>query len=116
MTIGTNANLEELIKYSPQEIDFDFILAELKELEEWRELLGNGEYSVDDVKLRISEQEDSIAEKDRDIEDLEVKVAELSEEISYLNNRVEELGLTIEDYETEIERLKETIDDMISSG
>lgn len=115
MTLGTNANLEELIKYSPQEIDFDFILAELKELEEWRELLGDDEYSVDDVKLRISEQEDSIAEKDRDIEDLEAKVDELSEEISYLNNRVEELELTIEDYETEIERLKEAIDHMISS-
>ena len=94
MTLGTNASLEELIKYSPQEVDFDFILAELKELEEWRELMDNGEYSVDDVKLRISEQEDSIAKKDRDIEDLEYE---------------------LDDANNEIERLKETIDDMISS-
>ena len=115
MTLGTNANLEELIKYSPQEINFDFILAELKELEGWRELLDVDEYSVDDVKERLSEQEDNIAKKDRDIEDLEAKVDELYEEIGFLNNRVEELELTIEDYETEIERLKETIDDMISS-
>ena len=50
MTLGTNANLEELIKYSPQEINFDFILAELKELREWREL---GE-SVGDVEGRIN--------------------------------------------------------------
>lgn len=99
MTLGTNANLEELIKYSPQEVDFDFILAELKELEEWRELMGDDECSVDDVKERLSEQEDSIAEKDRDIEDLEAKVDELSEEIGYLNNRVEELESTIEDLE-----------------
>lgn len=105
MTLGTNANLEELIKYSPQEIDFDFILAELKELEEWRELLGNWEYSVDYVKERISEYE----------KDLEFKVDELSEEIGYLNNRVEELDLTIEDYETEIKRLKETIENLTPS-
>lgn len=95
MTLGTNANLEELIKYSPQEIDFDFILAELKELEEWR---GLGE-AAGDVEGRINYLEDSLAEKDRDIEDLEAKVDELSEEVSYLNNRVEELELTIEDLE-----------------
>lgn len=94
MTLGTNASLEELIEYSPQEIDFDFILEELKELEEWRELLGNGEYSVDDVKERISEQEDSIAEKDRDIEDLEYE---------------------LDDANNEIERLKETIENLTAS-
>lgn len=94
MTLGTNANLEELIKYSPQEIDFDFILAELKELEGWRELLGNGEYSVDDVKERISEQEAEAEEKDE---------------------KIEILGCDIFDLKQEIERLKETIDDMISS-
>ena len=94
MTLGTNANLEELIKYSPQEIDFDFILAELKELEEWRELLGDDEYSVDDVKERIVGHANDIADKEAQIEDLE-------EELDDANN--------------EIERLKETIDDMISS-
>ena len=94
MTLGTNANLEELIKYSPQEIDFDFILAELKELEEWRELLGDDEYSVDYLKELISEQEDSIADKEAQIEKLE-------DELDDANN--------------EIERLKEAIDHMISS-
>lgn len=111
MTLGTNANLEELIKYSPQEINFDFILAELKELEEWR-VLGE---AAGDVEGRINYLEDSIAKKDRDIEDLEAKVYELSQEINYLNNRVEELELTIEDYETEIERLKETIENLTAS-
>ena len=90
MTIGTNANLEELIKYSPQEIDFDFILEELKELREWREL---GE-SVGDVEGRINDLEVDIELKDKQIEKLE-----------------DELG----DANNEIERLKETIDDMISS-
>ena len=94
MTLGTNANLEELIKYSPQEIDFDFILAELKELEEWRELLGNGEYSVDDVKERIVDHENDIEDKDKQIEKLEYE---------------------LDDANNEIERLKEAIDDMISS-
>ena len=90
MTLGTNANLEELIKYSQQEIDFDFILAELKELEEWREL---GE-SVGDVEGRINDLEVDIELKDKEIEKLE-------DELDDANN--------------EIERLKETIDDMISS-
>ena len=90
MTLGTNANLEELIKYSPQEIDFDFILAELKELEEWREL---GE-SVGDVEGRINDLEVDIELKDKQIEKLE-------DELDDANN--------------EIKRLKETIDDMISS-
>lgn len=94
MTLGTNANLEELIKYSPQEIDFDFILAELKELEEWRELLGDDEYSVDDVKERIVDHANDIADKEAQIENLE-------DELDDANN--------------EIERLKEAIDHMISS-
>lgn len=94
MTLGTNANLEELIKYSPQEIDFDFILAELKELEEWRELLGDDEYSVDDVKERINDLETDSELKDEQIEKLE-------DDLEEANN--------------EIERLKEAIDHLISS-
>ncbi len=90
MTLGTNASLEELIKYSPQEIDFDFILAELKELREWREL---GE-SVGDVEGRINDLEVDIELKDKQIEKLEDE---------------------LDDHQYEIERLKETIDDMISS-
>ena len=90
MTLGTNANLEELIKYSPQEIDFDFILAELKELEEWREL---GE-AAGDVEGRINDLEVDIELKDKQIENLE-------DELDDANN--------------EIERLKEAIDHMISS-
>ena len=90
MTLGTNANLEELIKYSPQEIDFDFILAELKELEEWREL---GE-AAGDVEGQINNLEVDIELKDEQIEKLE-------EELDDANN--------------EIERLKEAIDDLIAS-
>lgn len=90
MTLGTNASLEELIKYSPQEIDFDFILAELKELREWREL---GE-SVGDVEGRINDLEVDIELKDKQIEKLEDE---------------------LDAHQYEIERLKETIDDMISS-
>lgn len=95
MTLGTNANLEELIKYSPQEIDFDFILAELKELEEWREL---GE-SVGDVEGRINDLETDVETKDNDIVNLEFKVDELSEEVSYLKNRIEELECALEEKE-----------------
>lgn len=94
MTLGTNASLEELIKYSPQEIDFDFILEELKELEEWRELMGNDEYSVDDVKERIVGHENDIADKDKQIEKLEYE---------------------LDDADNEIERLKETIENLTAS-
>lgn len=90
MTLGTNANLEELIKYSPQEIDFDFILEELKELEEWREL---GE-SVGDVEGRINDLVTDIELKDKQIEKLE-------DELDDANN--------------EIERLKETIENLTAS-
>jgi len=85
MTLGTNASLEELIKYSPQEIDFDFILAELKELREWREL---GE-SVGDVEGRINDLEVDIELKDKQIEKLE-------DELDDANNEIERLKETIE--------------------
>lgn len=91
MTLGTNANLEELIKYSPQEIDFDFILAELKELEEWRELLVNGEYSVDDVKERIVDHENDIELKDKQIEKLEYELDDANNEIERLKEIIENL-------------------------
>lgn len=94
MTLGTNANLEELIKYSPQEIDFDFILAELKELEEWRKLLNPLEYSVDDVKERINWYE-AEAEKN--------------------GERIDTLECDIFDLEQEVERLKETIENLTAS-
>ena len=94
MTLGTNTNLEELIKYSPQEIDFDFILAELKELEEWRELLDDDEYSVDDVKERIT--------------DLEIQCIEKAEQITALEDDLDESI-------NEIERLKEAIENLTAS-
>ena len=99
MTLGTNANLEELIKYSPQEIDFDFILEELKELEEWRELLDQFEYCAADVKERIDALDVEANTKGCEIYDLKVKVDELSEEINFLNNRIEELESTLEEKE-----------------
>ena len=85
MTLGTNASLEELIKYSPQEINFDFILAELKELEEWREL---GE-AAGDVEGRINDLETAIELKDKQIEKLE-------DELDDANNEIERLKETIE--------------------
>jgi uncharacterized coiled-coil protein SlyX len=87
MTLGTNATLEELIKYSPQEIDFDFILAELKELEEWREL---GE-SVGDVEGRINVLEIDIELKDKQIENLEYALDDANNEIERLKETIENL-------------------------
>lgn len=94
MTLGTNASLEELIKYSPQEIDFDFLLAELKELEEWRELLDKFEYRAADVKERIT--------------DLEIQCIEKAEQITALEDDLDESI-------NEIERLKETIENLTPS-
>lgn len=87
MTLGTNATLEELIKYSPQEIDFDFILAELKELEEWREL---GE-SVGDVEGRINVLEIDIELKDKQIGNLEYALDDANNEIERLKETIENL-------------------------
>lgn len=93
MTLGTNANLKEQIKYAPGEINFDLIVEALDELEEWREL---GE-AAGDVEGRIDDLQDGIETKDKDIEELEAKVDELSEEIDYLKNRIEELECALED-------------------
>ena len=87
MTLGTNATLEELIKYSPQEIDFDFILAELKELEEWREL---GE-AAGDVEGQINDLEIDIELKDKQIEKLEYELDDANNEIERLKEIIENL-------------------------
>ena len=89
MTLGTNASLEELIKYSPQEIDFDFILAELKELEEWRKLLNPLEYSVDDVKERINWYEAEAEKNGERIDTLECDIYDLEQEIERLKEAIE---------------------------
>lgn len=91
MTLGTNATLEERLKYAPDEITPDEIAKVLDELADWRELLSDEFDGPDDIKARLEELEDDIARKDRDIEDLETEVDELSQEINYLNNRNAEL-------------------------
>ncbi len=97
MTLGTNANLKEQIKYAPGEINFDLIVEALDELEEWRELGESAGY----VEWRIDDLESDVTTKDNDIEELEAKVDELSEEISYLKNRVEELECALEEAENQ---------------
>ncbi len=87
MTLGTNASLEELIKYSPQEIDFDFLLAELKELEGWREL---GE-AAGDVEGRINDLEIDIELRDKQIENLEYALDDANNEIERLKETIENL-------------------------
>ena len=111
MTLGTNANLEELLKYSPQEIDFDFILAELKELEEWREL---GE-AAGDVEGLINDLEVDIEVKDKQIEDLEDELDDANNEIERLKETIEKLEDELDDHQYEIERLKETIENLTAS-
>ena len=94
MTLGTNATLEERLKYAPDEITPDEIAKVLDELADWRELLSDEFDGPDDIKARLEELEIDIELKDKQIEELE-------DELDDANN--------------EIERLKETIDDMISS-
>lgn len=97
MTLGTNANLKEQIKYAPSEINFDLIVEAIEELEEWRELGESAGY----VEWRIDDLESDVNTKDSDIEELEAKVEELSEEVSYLKNRIEELEAALEDAENQ---------------
>jgi len=89
MTLGTNATLEERLKYAPDEITPDEIAKVLDELAAWRELLSDEFDGPDDIKARLEELEDDIARKDRDIEDLE-------DELDDANNEIERLKETIE--------------------
>ena len=97
MTLGTNATLEERLKYAPDEVTHDEIAKMLDELAAWRELLSDEFDGPDDIKARLEELEDDIARKDRDIEDLEAEVDELSQEINYLNNRNAELEAELQE-------------------
>ena len=97
MTLGTNATLEERLKYAPDEITPDEIAKVLDELADWRELLSDEFDGPDDIKARLEELEDDIARKDRDIEDLETEVDELSQEINYLNSRYAELEAELQE-------------------
>ena len=94
MTLGTNATLEERLKYAPDEITPDEIAKVLDELADWRELLSDEFDGPDDIKARLEELEIDIELKDKQIEKLEDE---------------------LDAHQYEIERLKETIDDMISS-
>ena len=97
MTLGTNATLEERLKYAPDEVTHDEIAKMLDELAAWKELSSDEFDGPDDIKARLEELEDDIARKDRDIEDLEAEVDELSQEINYLNNRNAELEAELQE-------------------
>lgn len=94
MTLGTNATLEERLKYAPDEITPDEIAKVLDELADWRELLSDEFDGPDDIKARLEELEIDIELKDKQIENLEY---------------------ALDDANNEIERLKETIENLTAS-
>lgn len=89
MTLGTNATLEERLKYAPDEITPDEIAKVLDELADWRELLSDEFDGPDDIKARLEELEIDIELKDKQIEELE-------DELDDANNEIERLKETIE--------------------
>ena len=91
MTLGTNATLEERLKYAPDEITHDEIAKVLDELAAWKELLSDEFDGPDDIKARLEELEEEVTLKDREIGALEFEKAKLEIKINNLENLVEEL-------------------------
>lgn len=94
MTLGTNATLEERLKYAPDEITPDETAKVLDELAAWKELSSDEFDGPDDIKARLEELEIDIELKDKQIENLEY---------------------ALDDANNEIERLKETIENLTAS-
>ena len=91
MTLGTNATLEERLKYAPDEITPDEIAKVLDELAAWKELLSDEFDGPDDIKARLEELEEEVTLKDSEIGALEIENAKLEIKINNLENLVEEL-------------------------
>jgi len=91
MTLGTNATLEERLKYAPDEIAPDEIAKVLDELAAWKELLSDEFDGPDDIKARLEELEEEVTLKDSEIGALEIENAKLEIKINNLENLVEEL-------------------------
>lgn len=91
MTLGTNATLEERLKYAPDEITPDEIAKVLDELADWRELLSDEFDGPDDIKARLEELEDDIELKDKQIENLEYALDDANNEIERLKETIENL-------------------------
>jgi polyhydroxyalkanoate synthesis regulator phasin len=91
MTLGTNATLEERLKYAPDEITTDEIAKVLDELAAWKELSSDEFDGPDDIKARLEELEEEVTLKDGEIGALEIENAKLKIEINNLENFVQEL-------------------------
>lgn len=91
MTLGTNATLEERLKYAPDEITPDEIAKVLDELAAWKELLSDEFDGPDDIKARLEELEEEVTLKDSEIGGLEFENAKLEIKINNLEDYVEEL-------------------------
>lgn len=91
MTLGTNATLEERLKYAPDEVTPDEIAKVLDELAAWKELLSDEFDGPDDIKARLEELEEEVTIKDSEIGELEIENAKLEVKINNLENFFREL-------------------------
>ena len=95
MTLGTNATLDERLKYAPDEITPNDIAEMFDELAAWKELLSNKFDGPDDIKARLEELEDEVTLKDRETGALEFENAKLKARLEELEDEV-----TLKDRET----------------
>lgn len=102
MTIGTNANLEEKVKYFPFEVDFEQVLEALDQLEAWR-LLGD---SPGDVEEQVKELEGEVETLKEEVEKLEALVDDLQDDVAFHKTRIEELQDEVVDLQNEVADLK----------
>ena len=91
MTLGTNATLEERLKYAPDEVTPDEIAKVLDELAAWKELLSDEFDGPDDIKARLEELEEEVTIKDSEIGEFEIENAKLEVKINNLENFFREL-------------------------
>ena len=100
MTIGTNASLEEKIKYFPFEVDFEQVLEALEKLDAW-ESNGYAE-SPNELKGIIEDHYTEVADFEAEIKRLNDKIADFEVEVSNLEAKVSDLEDEVADLKIEL--------------
>ncbi|MBK7804335.1 MAG: hypothetical protein IPJ55_17070 [Chloracidobacterium sp.] len=102
MTIGTNANLEEKVKYFPFEVDFEQVLEALEKLDAWEDN-GYAE-SPNELKGIIEDHYTEVADFEAEIKrlndenaDFEMKVFNLEAKVSDLEGEVADLKIELKE-------------------
>ena len=100
MTLGTNATLQEKVRYFPFEVDFEQVLEALEKLDAWEDN-GYAE-SPNELKGIIEDHYTEVADFEAEIKRLNDKIADLEMEAFNLEAKVSELEDEVADLKTEL--------------